>query len=439
MRIGIIGLGFVGLSFASVLGKRGYSVIGFDTDKTKLELIKNGKPPFYEPKLEETLRTALKKKLSISDDLATLVKNCKLIFVTIGTPQQKDGSIDLSMVKSAVSNIARLVKKSDNRPVIIIKSTVVPGTTKDVLLPILRRSGRVEGRDFEIISNPEFLRESMAIADTENPHVVVLGGTKNKFMKFVEEFYKKLHKNTPIVITNSQTAELIKYTNNSFLATKISFINQISNICQSIPGANIEDVAKTIGLDPRIGSLFLNAGPGYGGSCLPKDVKAIINFSNKIGTKPVLLNAVETVNRYQLENLLSTIKKATGSLRGKKITILGLAFKPDTDDIRDSISIKLINALLRNGARIKVHDPKAIENTRQIFGSKIQYENSVKEALKGAECAVIVTHWKEYSKLNNDHIKTMSRRIIVDTRRILQGHKMNIKYYPIGIGQEFKH
>jgi UDPglucose 6-dehydrogenase len=181
----------------------------------------------------------------------------------------------------------------------------------------------------------------MAINDTISPHVVVLGGTKNRFMKSMERFYQKLHKGIPIIITNSQTAELIKYTNNSFLATKISFINQISNICQSIPGANVEDVARTIGLDPRIGSLFLNAGPGYGGSCLPKDVKAIINFSNKIGVNPVLLDAVEAVNDYQLENLVLTIKKALGKIRDKKITVLGLAFKADTDDIRDSVSIKL--------------------------------------------------------------------------------------------------
>lgn len=436
MNVGIIGLGFVGLSFASVLGAKGYSVIGFDTDKTKLASIKRGIPPFYEPRLEETLKSALKNGLRISEDLSTLVNNCKLIFITIGTPQRKDGSIDLSMVKSAISDIGDLLKKANNRPIIIIKSTVVPGTTKEILLPLLKRkSGKVEGKDFEIIANPEFLRESMAIQDTENPHVVVLGGTKNKFMNFVESFYKKLHKNTPIVVTNSQTAELIKYTNNSFLATKISFINQISNICQHIPGANVEDVAKTIGLDPRIGSLFLNAGPGYGGSCLPKDVKAIINFASKVGVKPVLLDAVEAVNNYQLENLLSTIKKALGSIKNKKITILGLAFKPDTDDIRDSISIKLIKRLLKSGAKIKAHDPKAIENTRKIFGDNIQYTNSLKDALRGADCGVIVTHWKDYSRINNSHINTMNKKIIVDTRRILQDHNLDMRYYPIGIGQ----
>lgn len=435
MKIGIIGLGFVGLSFASVLGSKEQVVLGFDTDKTKLLSIANGIPPFYEPKLEQTLKKALRKNLKITNDLAEIVTECKIIFITIGTPQQDDGSIDLSMIKSALSKIGDVLKNTNNKPVIVIKSTVIPGTTKDILLPILKkRSGKTESKDFEIITNPEFLRESMAIADTTNPHIIVLGGTKNKFMNIMERFYQKLHGRVQIISTNSNTAELIKYTNNSFLATKISFINQISNICQSIPGANIEDVAKAIGLDPRIGSLFLNAGPGYGGSCLPKDIKAIISFSNKIGIKPVLLDAVEAVNKYQLEHLLSVTKKALGNLKGKKITILGLAFKPETDDIRDSVSIKLIRLLLRLGVKVKAHDPKAIENTRKIFGDKIEYFSSIKEALKDSDCGIIITNWKEYSKINNYDVKFMNRNIIVDARRILHGHNVNIKYYPIGIG-----
>jgi len=434
MKIGIIGLGFVGLSFASVLGSKKY-VLGFDTDKAKLLSIRNGIPPFYEPELEENLKKALKKNLRIVDSLTDIVTKCKIIFITIGTPQQNDGSIDLSNVKSAISEIGSLLKNSNNKPLIIIKSTVVPGTTKNTLLPILKKkSGKKEGRDFEIITNPEFLRESMAIADTTNPHIIVLGGTKNRFMGTIEKFYRKLHSGVPVITTNNNTAELIKYTNNSFLATKISFINQISNICQSVPGANVEDVAKAIGLDPRIGSLFLNAGPGYGGSCLPKDIKAIINFSNKIGIKPVLLDAVETINKHQLEHLLAITRKAVGSLRGKQVTILGLAFKPDTDDIRDSVSIKLIKLLLRLGVNVRVHDPKAIENTRKVFGTKIEYFYSIRDALKGADCGIIMTNWKEYSKINNQDIKSMKENIIVDTRRILQRSNLNLNYHPIGIG-----
>ncbi len=435
MRIGVIGLGFVGLSLASVLGAKNYRVMGFDSDRTKSFKIKNGNPPFYEPKLEDTMRLALKKGFTIEDNISLIVDNCKLIFITVGTPQRKDGSIDLSMVKSVIEQIGKLLKSTKNKPIIVIKSTVVPGTTINTLLPILnKKSSKKIGKDFDVITNPEFLRESMAINDTISPHAIVLGGTKNRFMKSLERFYQKLHKGIPIIITNSQTAELIKYTNNSFLATKISFINQISNICQSIPGANVEDVARTIGLDPRIGSLFLNAGPGYGGSCLPKDVKAIINFSNKIGVKPVLLDAVEAVNDYQLENLVLTIKKASGKIRGKKITVLGLAFKADTDDIRDSVSIKLIRLLLKSGAKITAHDPKAIDNTKRVFGDKISYSDSTYSALEGSECGIIVTPWKEYSKLNEKHLKIMKKRIIVDSRRMLNPN-LNMRYYPIGIGK----
>lgn len=435
MKVGVVGLGFVGLSLASVLGAKGYKVRGYDSDKSKSRMIKNGNVPFYEPELECTLKSALKQGFTTVEELADIVNDCKLIFITVGTPQQRDGSIDLTTIKSVVSQIGDLLKETINKPIIIVKSTVVPGTTQNVLLPLLKkRSHKVPGKDFAVITNPEFLRESMAIEDTKKPHVVVLGGDNDRFMNVMKKFYHKLHSDTPIIITNSQTAEMVKYANNSFLATKISFINQISNVCQSIPGANIEDVAKTIGLDPRIGPLFLNAGPGYGGSCLPKDVKAMINFSNKIGIKPTLLDAVETVNKYQLENLLSTIKKAVGKIDGKKITILGASFKPDTDDIRDSVSIKLIELLLKHQVKINIHDPKAMENTKKIFGNKISYFDSIKDALRNSECVVIMTSWKEYSKLNNDHLKVMKKRIIVDSRRMLKDHKVKMRYYPIGIG-----
>jgi len=435
MKVGVIGLGFVGLSLASVLGSKNHSTLGFDSDKNKLSKIKNGKPPFYEPHLEETLNLALRKGLEITNNISTIVKNCQIIFVTVGTPQANDGSINLSMIRSVFEEIGKHLKDTKNKPIIIIKSTVVPGTALDVLLPILISKSRKKlGRNFGLITNPEFLRESMAINDTINPHVIVLGGAKDRFMNTIKKFYENMHKNTPIIVTNNQTAEMIKYTNNSFLATKISFINQISNICQLIPGANVEEVARTIGLDPRIGHLFLNAGPGYGGSCLPKDVAAITNFSKKLGINPLLLNAVRKVNDYQLKHVILTIKKAVGDLKNTKITVLGLAFKPDTDDIRDSVSIKLIHLLLKQGAEITVHDPKAIENTKNIFKERISYAKSLDDALQKSQCCVIITPWKEYSKINERHLRLMKKRTIVDTRRILNNSKLKMNYYPIGIG-----
>jgi len=431
MKIAVIGLGFVGLSLASVLSANGTKVIGIDINKEKCKKISNGVTPFFEKDLEKTLQKGLKNKLEISHEVSR-IKTCDYIFVTVGTPQKSDGSIELSMIKKVVSTIGDNLNKNQ---IIFIKSTVIPGTIKNSLLPILEKKSRMKaGKDFGLISNPEFLQESSAIKDTKFPHAVVLGGYKTKFMKKAEKFFSKLHPKTQIIVTNHQTAEMIKYANNSFLATKISFINQLSNICQNVPGANIDDIAKTIGLDPRIGKLFLNAGPGYGGSCLPKDMKALINFADRIGVKPTFLNEVEKTNQKQISNIISLLEKKLGNVNKKKITILGTSFKPETDDIRDSISIKLIRKLVEKGARITVHDPKAIENTKRVFLDKIEYNKSIIEALTKSQCVIIMTQWKEYSKINNNIIKKMKKKIIIDSRRILANKNIDADYQAIGIG-----
>ena len=435
MNIAVVGLGFVGLSMSSVLASKNYNVIGIDIDNQKCSDIRNGLLPLFEPDLENTLRIGLKKKLTISNNFS-LIKNCDMIFVTVGTPQKSNGAIELSMIKKATTTIGQIIRKSKKSPIIFIKSTVVPGTAENVILPILeKKSGKKANRDFGIISNPEFLQESNAIRDTKYPHAIVLGGKQSKYMKKAKMFFSKMHPNVPIVITNFQTAEMIKYANNSFLATKISFINQLSNICQNIPGTNIDDVAKIIGLDPRIGKLFLNAGPGYGGSCLPKDISALINFADKIGVNPLLLNAVKKTNHEQVNNIVSLMKKILGNIATKRITVLGTAFKPNTDDIRDSKSIELIKKLLKNKAKITIHDPKAIENTKKIFGKKILYAKSISDALNKSQCVIIMTHWKQYDTLNNNSIKQMNRKIIIDCRRVLVKKELDAKYYAIGIGK----
>ena len=436
MKIGIVGLGFVGLSLTSVLASKGYDIIGIDIDKEKCEKIRNGISPFFEPELEKLLKNGLKKKLKIVSDFL-LIKNCDFIFVTVGTPQNTNGSINLSIIKKAISKIGENLEKNKKNPIILVKSTVIPGTMKKEILPILeKKSKKKAGKDFGLISNPEFLQESTAIKDTKFPHAVVLGGYETKFMAKTKGLFKKLHPNTPIIITNHQTAEMIKYANNSFLATKISFINQLSNICQKIPGANIDDIAKTIGLDLRIGKLFLNAGPGYGGSCLPKDMKALINFANTTGVTPTLLNAVEDVNTKQLEQIISIIRKRLGDLTAKRITILGTAFKPNTDDIRDSIAIELIKKLQKRKADVTIHDPKAMENTKRVFGNKIRYEKTVVDALSKSQCAIIMTQWKQYEKLNNSQFKNMKRKFVIDSRRMLSDKQLDVDYFAIGLGKE---
>ena len=436
MKIAIIGLGFVGLSFATVLGSKSYHVFGVDSDKNKIFKIKSGNPPFYEPKLQQMLSKALQKHFFISSDVLNAVRQCDLIFVTVGTPKLKDGNIDLQMLKNTTKQIGKALSQTTNKPIIIIKSTVVPGTTQNVVQPILEKnSGKIAGRGFELITNPEFLREGTAIGDTLKPHVIIIGGKNKTAIRKVKKFYEKLYGSSiPTLITNHQTAEMIKYTNNSFLATKISFINQIANICQSIPGTNVDEVAKAIGLDPRIGNLFLHAGPGYGGSCLPKDLQTMITFSSKIGHKPLLLTAVQQTNALQIKNITNLIYKLLGTLKEKNITILGLSFKENTDDIRESISIKLIKLLLTKGASITVYDPKAIDNTKKIFNNKIKYANTINDSLKNSYCAIIMTAWKQFRKLNTKNFKNMKRKLIVDTQRILEKNS-DVEYYALGIGK----
>ena len=436
MKIAVIGLGFVGLTLSSVLASRGITTIGIDSDRKKCSKIAKGIPTFFEPNLEKTLKKALKKKLIITNKLYS-INNCDFIFITVGTPEKKNGEIDLSFIKEVVRSVGKLISKNKKKPIILIKSTVIPGTMKNVVLPILERNSKKKaGKDFGLISNPEFLQEGKAIHDTIKPHVVVLGGYRTKFMRKTEKFFSRFNPNVPIIITNHQTAEMIKYAHNSFLSTKISFINQIANICQVIPDTNVDDVANAIGLDPRIGNLFLNAGPGYGGSCLPKDIKAIINLSSKLGVNHTLLTAVEKINKQQISHIVTLVKQNIGKINGKKLTILGVAFKPGTDDIRNSVSIDLVKRLLKLGAKITIHDPKALENARKIFHDNTKYVKSVPSALKDCQCAIIMTQWKDYEKINNKTIKQMAKKFIIDTRRVLSNKNLDAKYYAIGLGQK---
>jgi UDPglucose 6-dehydrogenase len=436
VKIGIIGLGFVGLSFSSVLSSKGFDIIGIDVDKEKLKTIKLGKSPFFEPKIEETLQKALKKKLMFSDKIEDAVNNCDLIFVTVGTPMNLSGNIDLRIILNVCKKIGESLSKTQNKPHIIIKSTVIPGTTINKIKKKLEvASNKKEGDGFTLITNPEFLREGRAIEDTLKPHLIVIGSNSEKSSEKLRKFYEKTYgEKIPIIVTNNTTAELIKYANNSFLATKISFINNIANLCQTLPGTNVDIIAKAIGIDPRIGQQFLNAGPGYGGSCLPKDVQAMMIFQKKSGQESVLLNAVHQTNVLQINKIINLIEKSIGNIRNKQISILGLSFKEKSDDVRESISIKLIKILLKKQAKIKVHDPKAIKNTKTIFGNKIRYHNKIKDALEDTQCTVIMTPWKQYSNLKNSDFDTMKKKIIIDTRRILNLNNNDLTYIGLGVG-----
>jgi len=310
-----------------------------------------------------------------------------------------------------------------------------------VVKPLLeRRSGKRCGIDFSLCVNPEFLREGSAIRDTLNPDRIIIGEHDKKSGDILKDFYRQFYrrKMPSIIRTNIPTAELVKYANNAFLATKISFINQIANICEKIPEVDVKTVAKGIGLDRRIGRLFLNAGLGYGGSCLPKDVKALIAFSRALGYDPVFIKSVEEVNEAQPYKAVELTKRVLGDLKGKRIAILGLAFKPNTDDIRESVSLKIIDKLLEKEANVVAYDPAAMNNTKKLLGNRVVYPSSAVECIKEADCCIVATEWDEFTQLKpDDFIHHMKTPVVVDGRRIYDHEEYNhkVKFTAIGLGR----
>ena len=434
MKVGIIGLGFVGLSLATFLSSKNVQVTGIDTDKTKIQTIKKGIAPFYEPSLQQYLKKAIKTGLKLKTEIPSDVFSNDLIFITVSTPINKHNEIDLKHVKSVVTSLSKKLQFAKKTPTIIIKSTVVPATTIQTIKPMLEGNSFQESTDFNLLTNPEFLREGSAIKDTRSPHVVIVGGNDAKSRKKLVEFYKKIYpKNQNYVETNTTTAEMIKYANNAFLATKITFINSMANICQKIPDTNIDDVAKVMGMDPRISHLFLNAGPGFGGSCFPKDLQALITYSKNIGYSPKLLETVQDCNNQQVDSIIKLLKKNIKNLRNKKIGILGLAFKENTNDIRESVSVNLIKKLLREKCIVNVHDPKALKNVKKVFKNKLVYFDDYKQIFHNSDCAILMTPWNEYKKINPNMIKQLHYKILIDTRRILKNNNKD-GLISLGIG-----
>jgi UDPglucose 6-dehydrogenase len=422
-KVSIVGTGYVGLCTAVGFASKGYKVVASTHDPEKAELINDGIPPFFEYGLQELLQRVVKKGyLKCVLDRKEAVLNTDITIISVSTPSQLDGSINLRFIKSSAREIGEALRKKDAYHLVVVKSTVVPGTTENLVKPTVEKSsGKRCGVDFGLCMNPEFLREGSALHDTLHPDRVIIGEHDKKSGDTLESLYRDFFGENipPTIRTNLPTAELIKYANNAFLATKISFVNTVANICQEIPRADVTAVAEGIGLDERINPLFLNAGLGYGGSCLPKDVKALIAFSESLGYIPVLFKAVEDVNNMQPYRAIKLAKKIIGDLAGKRVAVLGLAFKPDTDDMREAVSIKVINELLEEGANVVAYDPKAVVNARQIFGDKIEYAHSSMECLKDTECCIVVTEWKEFKQLEpKDFVRQMKSPLVIDGRRI---------------------
>ena len=442
-KIAVIGSGYVGLTIATCFASKGFKVICVDVDEEKVNKINSAVAPFYEPELDKLLKKGVDSgALTATTDINLAVSDANISFICVGTPSKPDGSIDLSHVKEATKSVGKALRERKGYHLVVVKSTVIPGTTERLILPIIKKeSGMNLGEDFGLAANPEFLREGSAVKDFLNPDRIIIGGCDDRSTDELEGLYRAFYGSNmpPIVKTTPSTAELIKYANNAFLAMKVSFINTIANICERTLNADVAGVAKGIGLDERISGLFLKAGLGYGGPCLSKDIKALISYSRSVGYKPILLEAVEDVNNAQPRRAIELAKTLIGDLRGKRVAILGLSFKPNTSDMRNAVSIKLINYLLRKEAKVVAYDPVAIDNARKIFKDKIQYAGSPIECIQNADCCIVVTEWDEFKKLKpEDFLKHMKTPAVIDGRRIYDPaiYAKTIKFAAIGLSSE---
>lgn len=428
-KICVIGTGYVGLVSGTCFADMGHSVICVDNNEEKIKKLNSGISPIYEPGLEAMiLKNKKAKRLSFTTDIGEAVENSDVIFIAVHTPTKENGETDLQYVEQVSKDVARFIKKYK---IIVSKSTMPVRTGKKIKETMKKFAPK--GVSFDVASNPEFLREGTAINDFIFPDRIVIGIETNKAKSIMEKIYAPL--NSKIIFTDIESAEVIKHACNAFLATKISFINAIANICE-INGADVEEVALAMGLDKRIGPDFLKAGIGFGGSCFPKDVSAFINVADKSGYDFSLLREVKKINKKQRELFLNKILDKIPKIRGKNIAVFGLSFKADTDDMRESPSIDIVNGLVDAGAKVKAYDPKAMERAREIFGDKIIYANTAEDAIKGSDALVIITDWKEFKEMKPEKIKKlMKSKVIFDGRNIFEPKKMKdlgFNYYSIG-------
>jgi len=433
MRIAMIGTGYVGLVSGACFSEFGVHVTCIDKDAAKIEGLKRGEMPIYEPGLDTLVANNVRaERLSFSTELAPAVAEADAVFIAVGTPSRRgDGHADLSYVFAAAQEIARAMK---GYTVVVTKSTVPVGTGREV-----RRTILAERKDaqFDVVSNPEFLREGSAIGDFMRPDRVVIGADSDRARDVMRGLYRPLYLiETPIVFTGLETAELIKYAANSFLAAKITFINEIADLCEKV-GANVHDVAKGIGLDGRIGKKFLHAGPGYGGSCFPKDTLALAKTAQDFGAPLKLVETTIAVNDARKKAMASRVIAACdGAVKGKTIAVLGLTFKPNTDDMRDAPSLDIVPALLKDGAAVRAYDPEGMKEARKMLDGGIVWCESAYDAMTDADCLVLITEWNEFRALDMRRMHQLLRRkVIVDLRNVYNPAEMaanGFTYHSIG-------
>jgi len=435
----MIGAGYVGLVTGACLADFGMRVICVDVNEETINQLKQGKVPIYEPGLEQLIeRNTYYKRLSFTTDIKEAVEESEVIFIAVGTPSLEDGSVDLTAVFKAAEDIAKYM---NDYKVIVDKSTVPIGTgqkVKKLIRQILeKRNLKI---DFDVVSNPEFLREGTAIYDFTHPDRVVIGGESEKAINIMKQVYRVLYLNeTPFIITNIESAEMIKYASNAFLAMKITFINEIANLCEKV-GANVKDVAKAMGRDGRIGSKFLHPGPGYGGSCFPKDTKAIVQIAKEYGFPLTLVEATIMANERQKLLMVKKVRDVLGSLENKTLAILGVTFKQNTDDVRESSALTIIRELGKLGAKFRIYDPQGMERAKLYLKDierKCVYCQDEYEAASGAEAMLIITEWNQFRNLDFERIKTLlKQRVLFDFRNIYNRNDMEKRGFRyIGVGQ----
>jgi UDPglucose 6-dehydrogenase len=430
MKVAVLGTGYVGLSTGVCLAEIGHEVVCIDVDERKIDLLKEGKSPIYEPRLEKLLiKNSTEGRLAFTTFHQQGLREADIIIIAVGTPQSDDGRADLSYLEQAAKDLAEHIVRDC---VVVVKSTVPVGTNEYVKQLLL---GQLKSNvEIKMVSNPEFLRQGSAIEDTLKADRIIIGSDDVSASEKIQEMYRPL--NVPFLLTDVRSAEMIKYASNAFLATKISFINAIANLCEAA-GADVEDVAKGMGFDKRVGSAFLNAGIGYGGSCFPKDVKALLHTSRELGVPFSLLEETISINEHQQELLVDKALKRFGTLNGKKIAMLGLSFKPNTDDMREAPSIKIARSLTASGAEVAAFDPVAASNARKVIGDIITYVDSAVEAAKDADALFVVTEWEEFKQHDVAALlDVMKQPIIFDGRNCLDEAALKacktIEYYPVG-------
>ena len=435
MRICVVGAGYVGLATAVMFGKLGHEVVCADIDKKKIKLIRSGVLPFHEPPLERELKRLVKKgMLSATESTARAVEGSNFIFICVQTPSLPSGRIDTGPVQKASINIGQGLLSEEDYKVIVMKSTVVPSTTDSLVKPIIEEvSGKKSGEDFGLCMNPEFLQEGRALRDSMEPSRIVVGSEDRRAGNLLMGLYEPL--TAPKIMTDLRSAEMIKYASNIGLATRITFANEIANLCVRF-GIDSEPVLKAVGMDPRIGPLFLKPGLGFGGSCLPKDVRAMLDKGKSEGYESRFLESILHTNEQQPVEGIRLLESAVGDLSGKRIAVLGLSFKGGVDDTRDSRAVPLIRHLISKGAKVVVYDPMAMDGFRKLM-PKIDYASSAIECLRGADGCIVQSDWAEFKRLGRSAFRGMRNPVVVDGRRFMDPEsvrKTGAKYLGIGYG-----